>query len=127
MSQDWGRVADHIRAAMVDRGWNRVDLAAKAGVGVRTVDRLLKGHQHLRTTTTLTKVERALGWEPGTLQRIAQGGEPESRTSEDREQELEELLQRLAKLPPRYRHRVYMKVLREWLEFQEQQELRDEE
>lgn len=72
----WGRVV----AAVVDRrgelGLTQKGLALKAGVGERTIQNLEAGKQP--RSVIRSKIERALGWEPGEFRRIAESdGEPE--------------------------------------------------
>lgn len=53
------------------------DLAAKAGVGLRTVQYLEAGRTNVqRITDQLKSIERALGWAPGSLVSLRNGGDP---------------------------------------------------
>jgi hypothetical protein len=53
------------------------DLAAAAGVGRRTVEILESAtHTGYPRITTLSKIESALGWEPGSCERVREGREP---------------------------------------------------
>lgn len=70
MSQDAAREA--VRDELATRGWDRARFGREAGVDPATLRDFLSGARWPRPAT-LTKYDRALGWEPGTLDRIARG------------------------------------------------------
>lgn len=55
-------------------GYSQEDLADAADVSLKTIGRLEAGNRV--SSTTLGKVELALGWVPGSLRTILAGGEP---------------------------------------------------
>lgn len=75
MEQDWKRLADAIRQAREAAGMTQTDLANKAGIAEGSVQNLESGRERSRMPQTLTKVEQALGWEPGTGVAILRGRE----------------------------------------------------
>lgn len=84
---DWPRLADFIRAELRERGWRQIDLAEHAGVTFNSINTLLNGPVPSRwPTKTITGVEHAFGWEPGTARHILEGGhlpEPRGTTPPD--------------------------------------------
>jgi transcriptional regulator with XRE-family HTH domain len=72
----WTRLADYIRHDLARREWSQSDLATRAGVGSRTVTRLLSAERGARLPRTLPAIEQALGWPPGTARRILEGRTP---------------------------------------------------
>ena len=56
----------------------QADLAARAGIGKRTVSDLERGSRRNFSADTLAAVEAALGWAPGAVARVL-AGEPIAR------------------------------------------------
>jgi len=77
MGRDWKRLADAVEAARDAKGLTQVALAALAGVSESTVQNLESGAERKRVPASLHRVERALGWAPGSGERILDGGDPE--------------------------------------------------
>ena len=74
---DWTRLADHVRAARTLLDLTQADLAAKAGIGLSTVQLLERGTTRTRLPDTISAVESALGWAPGSARALLSGGEAE--------------------------------------------------
>jgi transcriptional regulator with XRE-family HTH domain len=66
---DWGRVISAVIARRSDLGLTQRELAAKAAVAERTVQNLEAGKRP--QPLIRGKIERALGWEAGEMERIA--------------------------------------------------------
>lgn len=75
---DWLRLADHVRAARNALEMTQSDLAAKAGIGFTTVQLLERGTPRTRLPNTISAVEAALGWAPGSARAILAGGDPDT-------------------------------------------------
>lgn len=63
-----------------DRGrlrWSTADLAAHAGLSVRTIEYIEAGHRANYSSTTKSKIEAALGWKGESFDRVMTGGSPE--------------------------------------------------
>lgn len=76
MSRDWKRLADAVEAAREAKSLTQVALAEAAGVSESTVQNLESGVERKRVPASLPKVERALGWSPGSGERVLEGGDP---------------------------------------------------
>lgn len=73
MEQDWKRLADAIRQAREAAGMTQVDLAERASIAEGSVQNLESGRERSRIPQSLTKVEQALGWAPGSGVAILRG------------------------------------------------------
>ncbi|MCX4801716.1 helix-turn-helix domain-containing protein [Streptomyces sp. NBC_01214] len=79
MDRDWKRLGRAIKAQREHLGMaTQQDLANNAGVTRQTVQSLEAGTERKRTPPTIGKVEKALGWEPGTATRILSEAAPEA-------------------------------------------------
>ena len=79
MKKDWPRLAAAIKAAREARGMTQVELADAAGVVETTVQNLEdENRTYARTPPSLKHIERALGWAPGSVTAVLEGGEPTS-------------------------------------------------
>ena len=69
-----GRLAAgaQVRTARAEQGLSQADLAALAGVDPGTVSGLETGRRWPRAGQQV-RIEKALGWEPGRIERIARG------------------------------------------------------
>lgn len=76
-SGDWVRLADFVRSARNALDLTQADLAEKAGIGLSTVQLLERGTTRTRLPQTITAVESALGWAPGSARSVLGGGDPE--------------------------------------------------
>jgi DNA-binding XRE family transcriptional regulator len=79
MSEDWARLAEAIAKARKARRWTQEQLAAEAGIGYSTVQRLESGRPFSRRPSTLIPVAWALGWDDGSVTSILAGGDPTMR------------------------------------------------
>lgn len=70
-------LAAKVIRARTDRGMtSREQLAATSGVAVRIVSDIERGRRTNFTDSTKAKLERALGWEPGSVDAVLAGGSP---------------------------------------------------
>ncbi|WP_405964806.1 helix-turn-helix domain-containing protein [Streptomyces sp. NBC_00723] len=65
MERDWARLARAIKRARDAAGMTQRDLAAAAAIAEGSVQNLESGASRTRVPPSLAKVERALGWVPG--------------------------------------------------------------
>lgn len=73
----WARLGAAIRAERVRLGYLRLgDFADRVGLGVRTLSDLERGARTTYSPETLAAVEAVLGWAPGSVRRVLDGGEP---------------------------------------------------
>lgn len=72
----WRQLADEIRAARDARGLTQAELAQEAGVGLRTLQDLEAGITRGRMPRLLPRIERSLGWRPGSARLVLEGGQP---------------------------------------------------
>lgn len=75
MDRDISAAGAAVAAAAGELGWSQSELAQRAGVDSGTLGDFLAGRRWPRNTTQF-KVEKALGWRPGTISRIARGDDP---------------------------------------------------
>lgn len=69
------RLARYVAARRADLGLSQEALAKQAGLNFKTIHTLETG-KHWPVARTRDKVEPVLGWEPGDIARIADGGYP---------------------------------------------------
>ena len=69
------RLAAKMEARALDLGLNWREVALRAGLSYEIVRRLRTSSTSVRPLT-LRKVDAGLGWEPGSIERILNGGEP---------------------------------------------------
>ena len=72
----WGDVGRYMRRARALRRQTQAEFAREVGLSVRTVGALEAGEHRSYDETTVVRVESALGWAPGSLDRVANGGRP---------------------------------------------------
>jgi hypothetical protein len=77
MDGDWARLAAAVRAARKRMGLNQMELGDLTGVKRTVIQTIERGHGFQRITGTLLSVERALGWGPGSVERVLNGGDPQ--------------------------------------------------
>lgn len=75
MDPDLARLVTAVRVEMDARGWRQQDLADHADISVRSV-RYLLSPRLTRPPNNMWRIERALGWQPGTASAIARGESP---------------------------------------------------
>ena len=81
---DWVRLGKYVVARRVELGFEqRVDFAAAAQITTRVISDLENGRRGNFDPVTVSKLEKTLGWETGSLQRVAAGGEPRLRGAHD--------------------------------------------
>lgn len=76
MAAHWRRLGELIRADQEQLYGTQQEFADAAGVSLRTVESLLSGQPANYRTRTVADVEAALEWEPGSIQRVLEGGRP---------------------------------------------------
>jgi hypothetical protein len=69
------RLMFFIQHRLAQLGWSRDDLAAAGGPSPSTLYKAHRGGREL-AERTLARLELALGWQPGSAQRIVDGGAP---------------------------------------------------
>lgn len=72
---NWRRLGERVQARRGALGLSRDELARASGVDASTIA-AIETEDRPRRAQTLGRLERALGWEEGSAQRIARGGEP---------------------------------------------------
>jgi len=75
------RLMFFIQHRLAQLGWSRDDLAAAGGPSPSTLYKAHRGGREL-AERTLARLELALGWQPGSAQRIVDGGAPGLRVFE---------------------------------------------
>lgn len=76
----WQRLGSYVRSERARLGGNRRSLAAfakAAGVSRTTLDSIEHARKDNYDPATLATLEHALGWRPGSIDRILAGGRPE--------------------------------------------------
>ncbi len=77
MDQGWERVAARVTAERVRRGHRSLaEFAKAAGLSTTTVDSIEHSRKDRYDPATIATLEHALGWEPGSVDRIRQGLQP---------------------------------------------------
>lgn len=70
-------LAAKVIRARTDRGMtSREQLAATSGIAIRIISDIEKGRRTNFTASTQAKLERALGWEHGSVNAVLAGGSP---------------------------------------------------
>src|SRR3954471_12915385 len=72
------RLMFFIQHRLAQLGWSRDDLAAAGGPSPSTLYKAHRGGREL-AERTLARLELALGWQPGSAQRVVDGGAPSLR------------------------------------------------
>lgn len=76
----WERLAQHVVARRLELGHKqRQGLADAAAVSLRTLGDIEKARRTSYDPNTIAALENALGWEPGTVNRVVAGHEPRLR------------------------------------------------
>lgn len=95
---NWDRVSAAVVIRRSELGLTQKQLAAKAGVAERTVQNLEAG-THPQPLIR-GKIEKALGWPPGEMERIVWGADPQPKPELDDDQALLEDLRRVYRDDP---------------------------
>lgn len=74
---DWARLGRLVAAERARRGLTVNQFADSAGVSPRTLQRIEAGHEGPYRNATVSRLEDALGWRPGSTETVLAGGEPE--------------------------------------------------
>jgi transposase-like protein len=107
IAADWTRAGKAVNARIVERGAKIRAVALKAGIDPSTLWKLRRGYGQLLSPQLRTRIDLALGWPAGTIDRIANDPDyqpPADPTpvDEDRldviERQLAEALERLDRL-----------------------------
>lgn len=81
---DWQRLGKYVLARRVKLGFKqRGDFAAALGISARVVSDIENGRRGNFDAVTIASLEDVLGWETGSAQGVAEGGEPRLRPSPD--------------------------------------------
>lgn len=72
----WRTVGEHVRRTRALRRQTQAEFALEVGLSVRTVGSLEAGEARQYDETTVFRVESALGWAPGSVQRVIHGQKP---------------------------------------------------
>lgn len=75
--EGWRRAGEAVRDERGARHWTQQDLAARADLDVSVIQDIELGRGGGRARTSLSRVDKAFGWAPGRLRRIATGEEAE--------------------------------------------------
>lgn len=73
MSKDWDAVAAAINTRMEERDMTQVELSKRSRVSVATLRQIQQAVPKRRSPRTLSDISEALGFEPGYLERLADG------------------------------------------------------
>lgn len=73
---EWRRVAERIAAERGRQHITPAQLAYRAGLSIRTVEYLEEGQRQRYRRETIARVEDALGWGPGSVDRVRVGQPP---------------------------------------------------
>jgi transcriptional regulator with XRE-family HTH domain len=96
-AQDWTRLGRVVAAERARQGLTIDGLARHTGLGVRTLQSIESGSRAGYRHTTLSRLEDALGWQPGSVAAVLAGGDP----TRDRDPQLERLAALWPALTPR--------------------------
>jgi transcriptional regulator with XRE-family HTH domain len=72
----WREVGESVRRARGARRQTQADFAHEIGLSVRLVGALESGETRSYEPATIDRVEAALGWAHGSVQRVVEGGRP---------------------------------------------------
>ena len=82
-----GRRWDGLAAAMKARrgqlGYSIAQLSAVSGLSTSTLDNIEHNRKSSYDTTTISALERALRWQPGSVQRVLNGMDPQTTSDPD--------------------------------------------
>lgn len=76
MALDFDRLARMMVTAREARKWRQEDLATAAGISLSSVQNVEGARPFTRVPPSLRKLEKALGWAPGSAMDVLRGGEP---------------------------------------------------
>jgi hypothetical protein len=76
MDGDWSRLANVVRNERDRRGLSQIAFGKELGVGRTVIQTIERAHKFKKITGTLHSLEQALGWKPGSVESILNGGGP---------------------------------------------------
>lgn len=76
MTTDWARLADAVESRRGELGISQAEVAARGPLSKDRVQALESGKERNYRRATLMALERALGWEYGSVQAVLTGGRP---------------------------------------------------
>lgn len=79
ISEGRQRAADAVARELARRQWSRADLKTESGSDPETIQKFLDGERWPQDKTR-AKIEKALGWEPGSIRLISLGRDIPSTT-----------------------------------------------
>ena len=75
-AEDWERLARRVSARMRELQLGAHDIQARGGPSIAVVSHIRNARSTNYRPSTITELERALEWAPGSVRRIVTGGEP---------------------------------------------------
>ncbi len=81
--EEWPRLAREVEAEMSRQGLSGAGLAKRCGFSERTVYAILNSEQTSYHPDTLTRLESALWWEQGSVERVLGGRKPTRKPDPD--------------------------------------------
>lgn len=76
MDRGWKRVGDAVRAARKAQGLTQAELGALIDVSSGTIRAIERGTEFSKVGHTLRALETELGWGPGSIEVLLEGGDP---------------------------------------------------
>lgn len=75
-TNEWARLGREVVAARSARWHTRKEFAAVCGLSIRVVSDIERGRRDNYDPATLGTIQNCLGWEPGSVERVLNGGKP---------------------------------------------------
>lgn len=72
----WERLARLVRDRREREGWTQLDVVTRGGPSLDRLQAIEASRNTRYSPRTLSKLERALGWEAGSVREVLTGGEP---------------------------------------------------
>lgn len=72
----WQHLADEVKRRRSVRGWTQMEVATRGGLSLDRVSSIESVRTDRYSGRTITKLERALEWELGSVRAILAGGQP---------------------------------------------------
>lgn len=76
--EDWGRLGTQIRRSREEQGLSRKKLSERSGISEKSIQLTEEGRVPTRWPKSLQALEEALGWAPGSVVDVLDGGSPRS-------------------------------------------------
>lgn len=74
--EGWRRLAEAVRRRREQRDWTQLDVATRGPVSIDRIQAIEGVRTDRYSARTITKLERGLEWESGSIRAILAGGEP---------------------------------------------------